>query len=92
MWSLSLFSEPAPGCLIWYSKCPLIILELQGEKKREAEGVKEKNCHSKFIYILVLQCVRPVIPTHSTYHFVSGLHKQISYSLCCHASFQDYPL
>ncbi len=65
------------------------------ERENETERVKGKkknNCHSKFIYILVLQCVRPVIPTQSTYNFVSGLHKRISYSLCCHASFQDYPL
>lgn len=59
------------------------------ERERESE---RKNCHSKFIYILVLQCVRPVILTHSTYHFVSGPQKLISYSFCCHPSLQDYPI
>lgn len=33
-----LSSVPAPGCLIWYSKCPLIILELEGERDGENEG------------------------------------------------------
>lgn len=74
-WSLSLFGATAPGCLIWYSKCPLIILELQEE--RERKGKKKLHCDSKFIYILVLQCVRPVILIHSTFHFVSGLHKPL---------------
>lgn len=79
MRSLSLFCVTAPGCLIWYSKCPLIIREFQGEK------VEKKNCHSKFIYIP--QCVRPVVAAHGSYPFVSGPHRRIRYSLCCHAWF-----
>lgn len=50
MWSLSLFSWKSPACLIWYSKCPLIILELQGERVRERQREWKKknnklNCH-----------------------------------------------
>lgn len=64
-------------------------------RKRESErrsGWKEKNCHSKFIYIPAPRCVRPIIPTRSTYRFVCILLKRITYSLCRHALFQDYPL
>lgn len=92
LWSLSLFSETAPGCLI-YSKMPSCYPGVSGRKREgEKEKVKNRNCHSRFIYILLWRCVRPVIPTHSTYPSLSGLNKQISYSLCCRASFQDYPL
>lgn len=48
MCSLLLFSETAPGCLIWYSESPLIIQELVGRKR---EGERERTV----IYILVLK-------------------------------------
>lgn len=57
------------------------------ERKREREKVKENNCHSRFIEILVLQCVTAVILTHSTYHFVSGLcsRSHIPFAVMAHS-------
>lgn len=91
-WSLSVLCVTAP-------RLPNLVFKMSsyypGVSGRERERVKEKlsgggrDCHSKFIYIL--QCVRPVIPTQSTYYRAFGPHKQISYSLCCHASFEHYP-
>lgn len=58
------------------------------ERKREREKVKENNCHSRFIEILVLQCVTAVILTHSTYHFVSGLcsRSHIPFAVMAHSN------
>ena len=57
------------------------------EREREREKVKENNCHSRFIEILVLQCVTAVILTHSTYHFVSGLcsRSHIPFAVMAHS-------
>lgn len=56
LWSGLLCSHSAPGGLIWYSKYPLIILELEGERERERKGKGER-----FIYILVARCLWPLL-------------------------------
>lgn len=56
--SVPLRCLPAPGCLIWYSKCPLIILELEGERHGESGGKGGKG----FICILVARRLWPLIP------------------------------
>lgn len=58
-----LSSVPAPGCLIWYSKCPLIILELEGERDGENEGKWGGG------FILAARRLRALVPFIAFFYF-----------------------